>query len=45
MKILYIAGREESYSRTRIVQQALRMQGLEVKGYSRPIVLSSIIRA
>ncbi|HNR67321.1 MAG TPA: glycosyltransferase [bacterium] len=36
MKILYIAGREESYSRTRIVQQALRMQGLEVKGIFPP---------
>lgn len=30
MKILYIAGREESYSRTRIVIRALEMRGHEV---------------
>lgn len=30
MKILYVAGREEAYSRTRIVLASLRMQGFEV---------------
>ena len=30
MKILYVAGREESYSRTRIVIRALEMRGHEV---------------
>lgn len=30
MKILYVAGREETYSRTRIVLRALREQGHEV---------------
>ncbi len=30
MKILYVAGREEAYSRTRIVLAALRRQGFEV---------------
>ncbi len=30
MKILYVAGREEAYSRTRIVLSALRDQGYEV---------------
>ena len=32
MKILYIAGREESYSRTRIVFKALKAQGFDVVG-------------
>ena len=30
MKILYVAGREEAYSRTRIVLASLRQQGFEV---------------
>ena len=30
MKILYVAGREETYSRTRIVLRALRARGLDV---------------
>ncbi|MBN1481268.1 glycosyltransferase [candidate division KSB1 bacterium] len=32
MRILYVAGREESYSRTRIVFKALKKQGFEVFG-------------
>ncbi len=32
MKILYVAGREESYSRTRIVFNALKAQGFDVVG-------------
>lgn len=32
MKILYVAGREESYSRTRIVFNALKSQGFDVVG-------------
>jgi len=32
MRILYIAGREESYSRTRIVYKALKAQGFDVVG-------------
>ncbi len=32
MRILYVAGREESYSRTRIVNNALKAQGFDVLG-------------
>ncbi|MBN1466487.1 glycosyltransferase [candidate division KSB1 bacterium] len=32
MRILYVAGREESYSRTRIVYKALKAQGFDVIG-------------
>jgi len=32
MKILYVAGREAGYSRTRIVEKALRLQGFSVVG-------------
>ncbi|MBN1559540.1 glycosyltransferase [candidate division KSB1 bacterium] len=32
MRILYVAGREESYSRTRIVYKALKAQGFDVFG-------------
>ena len=32
MRILYVAGREESYSRTRIVYKALQAQGYDVVG-------------
>ena len=32
MKILYVAGRELEYSRTRIVYKALQSQGFDVAG-------------
>lgn len=32
MKILYVAGREQSYSRTRVVLKALKQQGFTVSG-------------
>ena len=32
MRILYVAGREENYSRTRIVYKALKAQGFDVLG-------------
>ena len=32
MRIVYVAGREEGYSRTRIVYKALQSQGFDVIG-------------